>query len=111
MSDFDDGGKAWPFGDKNREDQTERMERNKSATCVCGRQYYIQNGYWDHKMCVNCLTKQTDALLAITEVCKILDCLADVLEYRDMTAATDAIIDALERAMMARKIICEEGEE
>ena len=110
MSDFDDGGKAWPFGDK-RADQTESMKRNKTATCVCGKQYYIQNGYWDHQMCVQCLDKQTDARLAITEVCKILDRLADVCEYRDMTAATDAIIDALERAMMARKIICEEGEE
>ena len=87
-------------------------DKNKSAICPqCGRQYYIQNGYWDHKMCVQCLAKQTDIRESITEVCKILDRLADVCEYRDMTAATDAIIDALERAMMARKIICEEGEE
>ena len=110
MSDFDDGGKAWPFGDK-RADQTERMERNKSATCVCGRQYYIQNGYWDHKMCTGCLVKKTNVSKSITEVCKILDRLADVCEYRDMTEATDAVIEALERAMMAKKIICEEGEE
>ena len=86
-------------------------DKNKTATCVCGKQYYIQNGYWDHKMCVQCLAKQTDIRESITEVCKILDRLADVCEYRDMTAATDAIIDALERAMMAKKIICEEGEE
>ena len=86
-------------------------DKNKSATCVCGKQYYIQNGYWDHQMCVQCLAKQTDARLAITEVCKILDRLSDVLEYRDMSSATDAVIDTLERAMTARKIICEEGEE
>ena len=86
-------------------------DKNKSATCLCGRQYYIQNGYWDHQMCVQCLDKQTDARLAITEVCKILDRLVDVLEYRDMAEATDAGIDALERTMMAKKIICEEGEE
>lgn len=102
MSDFDDGGKAWPF---------EHQHQNKQATCVCGNQYYIQNGYWNHRMCVKCLSKQTDARRDITEVCKILDRLADVLEYRDMSEATDAVIDALERAMSAKKIICEEGED
>ena len=86
-------------------------DKNKSAICVCGKQYYIQNGYWDHKMCVWCLNKKTDIRKSITEVCKILDRLVDVLEYRDMAEATDAGIDALERTMMAKKIICEEGEE
>lgn len=85
-------------------------DKNKTAICVCGNIYYIQNGYWDHQMCVKCLSKQTDIRESITEVCKILDRLADVLEYRDMTEATDAVIDALERAMMAKKIICGEGE-
>jgi ornithine carbamoyltransferase len=85
-------------------------DKNKSAICKCGKQYYIQKGYWDHQMCVQCLAKQTDISESITEVCKILDRLADVCEYRDMTEATDAVIDTLERAMTARKIICEEGE-
>jgi hypothetical protein len=86
-------------------------DKNKTAICVCGKQYYIQNGYWDHQMCVECLSKQTSSGLVITEVCKTLDRLADVLEYRNMTEATDAVIDALERAMLAKKIICGEGEE
>jgi ornithine carbamoyltransferase len=86
-------------------------DKNKTATCVCGNIYYIQKGYWDHQMCVQCLSKQTDIRESITEVCKTLDRLADVLEYRNMTEATDAVIDALERAMLAKKIICGEGEE
>jgi hypothetical protein len=32
MSDFEDGGKAWPFGDK-RANQIEMMKRNKSVNC------------------------------------------------------------------------------
>ena len=45
MSDFDDGGKAWPFGDKNREDQTERMERNKSVNCSHKKTQAYSDGY------------------------------------------------------------------
>ena len=44
MSDFDDGGKAWPFGDK-RADQTERMERNKSVNCSHKKTQAYSDGY------------------------------------------------------------------